>query len=216
MTAESSFRRGGTLVCGADSRQQRAVNVLGALALGFLAGTTGALLPGPLALALVSQKAPRPRLFLPARLGPLISHFVVCIAVGLAVGPMFRVMSGSTLLRTVLAASYVACAIALVAREIAIERDPEWSPPSGLALAAAWILLIGFAARASLVDGFAASLVLAGGVWLGAASWCVVLSVLSSRINAWGAERCLRVLALTSAALLLVLGVYVGRHVPGT
>ena len=166
------------------------------LVLGFAIGVVGAISPGPLAVALV-HKSQAPR-------RGMLTHLIVCVAVGLATGPFLRTMATTPSRKTALALAYIAFGALLTARHLLSNR-----PLGGVGLAIKWILVIGFAAWTGLVGTDLASGVgFACGVWAGVAAWFFGLAALGSRLGARRVDGWLRAFTLVGAGLLIAIGVY--------
>ena len=133
---------------------------MSAIFLGTLIGVFGALSPGPLAVALVARSCEPRR--------GMLTHLVVCVALGLAMGPLLRVAAETSSRKIALALAYVAFGTILTVRHLRAGAPRELG---GIELAARWILVVGFAAWTGLVGhNLASGLGFAGGVWAGVAA----------------------------------------------
>ncbi len=175
---------------------------MNAILLGLVVGVFGAISPGPLSMALVhGSQAPR---------RGLLTRLVVCVAAGLAVGPLLRGVAATPSVRIALAFAYVAFGVVLTARNL---RPGAPRGLGGLALAIKWVLVVGFAAWTGLVGSDLASGVgFALGVWAGVAVWFCGLATLGTRIHARHADGWFRACTLVVAGVLIAAGVYAARE----
>ena len=175
---------------------------MSAILLGFLAGVFGALSPGSLAIALVARSGePRRR---------MLTHLVICVALGLGMGPLLRVATENPSRRIALGLAYVAFGILLTVRHLRAGAPRELGD---VEVAAKWVLVVGFAAWTGLVGHeLASGLGFAGGLWAGVAAWFGLLSTLGARLGARRMDGCLRACTAVVAGAFIAVGIYEARE----
>lgn len=175
---------------------------MSSIVLGFLVGVFGALSPGPLAVALVARSGEPRR--------GMLTHLIVCVALGLGMGPLLRVAAETPSGKIALALVYVAFGIVLTVRHLSKGAPRKLG---GIELVAKWILVVGFAAWTGLVGhDLASGLGFAGGVWAGVAAWFGLLSTLAAKIGARRMDACLRACTAVVAGVLIAVGIYAARE----
>jgi hypothetical protein len=152
-----------------------------ALLFGFASGFIGAVPPGPLSIAIIRRRSENERgAFLLTGLGGALLHFMICVAIGLAVSPLLVALTRAGVSRIGLSLACAAFGFSLTraSSEASFTSDaayPASALPSGM-LIVKWILVLGTVLGITgPMPDVARGLAFAAGVWVGIATWFAML-----------------------------------------
>lgn len=186
--------------------------IASALLLGFASGFIGAVPPGPLSIAIIRRRSENGSgAFFLTGLGGALLHFMICVAIGLALSPVLVAITRASYSRIGLSLACTAFGFWLIrARsDASLTSDvayPANALPSGM-LIVKWILVLGTVLGISgSMPSVMWALAFAAGVWGGIAAWFAILLLLAGPGEPEAAKTFAHRVALGGAACITSVG----------